>query len=271
MFCAKCGARLPDDAQFCNNCGNKIAAVQPSVYTQPQPVVQQPAAVVEKVRPQPPSYSGLLLVFGILSLIGVFISLIAIPNALEATTLDEDALGMSPELFVLLSMTSVVVGFLQGLGCIIQKKWSLRIARDAAIVSIVLSIKSFFLNNVDAKSVFSVIIGIAISIVIISFICQQIDKIKSYEYELYQNEHADEINAAEEKENERLKEIRKASSETEHLDVKEGYTPAEADDKYFVIKTGEPDIYYCPNCYRKTSKGNSSCNECNRNFHKKFF
>lgn len=46
MYCNQCGKMIPDDAKFCNHCGNKVTTVQ----TQPQPqAAYQPA-------PQPASH-----------------------------------------------------------------------------------------------------------------------------------------------------------------------------------------------------------------------
>ena len=41
-FCTKCGAQLPDGAQFCTTCGAPQAAPAPAPAPQPQPQYQQP-------------------------------------------------------------------------------------------------------------------------------------------------------------------------------------------------------------------------------------
>ena len=39
-YCPNCGAQLPDNAQFCANCGTRLGAAQQPQYQQPQ--YQQP-------------------------------------------------------------------------------------------------------------------------------------------------------------------------------------------------------------------------------------
>lgn len=55
-YCQKCGAFLPDDAQFCADCGNSVSGSfsQPTTY-QPQPVRTQP---VPSQQPYPQQYSS---------------------------------------------------------------------------------------------------------------------------------------------------------------------------------------------------------------------
>jgi len=38
MFCAKCGKQLPDDARFCNRCGEEIVAQPPQATRGYQPM-----------------------------------------------------------------------------------------------------------------------------------------------------------------------------------------------------------------------------------------
>jgi len=49
MFCKNCGAKLPDNATFCSNCGTAVGGAQP---TQAQPTVARPA--VGQTAPQQP-------------------------------------------------------------------------------------------------------------------------------------------------------------------------------------------------------------------------
>ena len=52
MFCAACGKQLPDNAKFCNSCGNPTAAPKPAA--QPDPPTQEPPPV-HGARDQPPN------------------------------------------------------------------------------------------------------------------------------------------------------------------------------------------------------------------------
>ena len=87
MLCNQCGASLPDDATFCNNCGAPVAQPQyqqpqqpqyqqpqyqqpqyqqPAPYQQPQPMYAQP--MDQGFDPQEASLSKSILTMGILSI-----------------------------------------------------------------------------------------------------------------------------------------------------------------------------------------------------------
>ena len=36
MYCSNCGTQLPDDANFCHSCGNKIRVIEPRKEVQPE-------------------------------------------------------------------------------------------------------------------------------------------------------------------------------------------------------------------------------------------
>lgn len=46
MYCRSCGAPVEDGKAFCANCGSPVQITQPQPAVQPQPVYQQPQAVV---------------------------------------------------------------------------------------------------------------------------------------------------------------------------------------------------------------------------------
>lgn len=76
MLCNQCGASLPDDATFCNNCGAPVAQPQQPQYQQPvyqQPMYQQPQPMYAQpiyngVDPEQERLSKSILTMGILSL-----------------------------------------------------------------------------------------------------------------------------------------------------------------------------------------------------------
>ena len=55
MFCKYCGARLPEDAQFCTECGKKLKVEERSPRPTPQRKVEDAAPKTKSSRPQPKS------------------------------------------------------------------------------------------------------------------------------------------------------------------------------------------------------------------------
>ncbi len=53
MYCNQCGKMIPDDAKFCNYCGNKVMTAQPQ--PKPQPAPQPAPQPVYQAAPQPAS------------------------------------------------------------------------------------------------------------------------------------------------------------------------------------------------------------------------
>ena len=77
MYCPKCGAKLPDDASFCNKCGSRVEPIESSGPTSQEPVVAAapeevaptPAPVEKKPRRLNPVLTGVLCALGIISVV----------------------------------------------------------------------------------------------------------------------------------------------------------------------------------------------------------
>lgn len=73
MFCSKCGAQNPEDAVFCENCGNPIAGPSAFTLNAAAPYAPAPAAPVKKRWPVVfPILFGLALLMEIYFLIYIF-------------------------------------------------------------------------------------------------------------------------------------------------------------------------------------------------------
>ena len=77
MYCPKCGAKLPDDASFCNKCGAHVEPIEsggptpqePIVTAAPQEVAPTPAPVEKKPRHLNPVLAGVLYALGIIAVV----------------------------------------------------------------------------------------------------------------------------------------------------------------------------------------------------------
>ena len=77
MYCPKCGAKLPDDASFCNKCGAHVEPIEsggptpqePIVTAAPQEVAPTPAPVEKKPRHLNPVLAGVLCALGIIAVV----------------------------------------------------------------------------------------------------------------------------------------------------------------------------------------------------------
>lgn len=60
MYCNQCGKMIPDDAKFCNHCGNKVGSAQPQPAPQaaPQPAPRPAPAPAPRPAPQPAPQSA---------------------------------------------------------------------------------------------------------------------------------------------------------------------------------------------------------------------
>ena len=56
MKCRQCGAEIPDDSQFCENCGSKVERIEPAY--QPQPQFQPQPVQVNPVYPPDSVYAA---------------------------------------------------------------------------------------------------------------------------------------------------------------------------------------------------------------------
>lgn len=56
MKCRQCGAEIPDDSQFCENCGSKVERIEPAY--QPQPQLQPQPVQVNPVYPPDSIYAA---------------------------------------------------------------------------------------------------------------------------------------------------------------------------------------------------------------------